>query len=76
MRAIALLRPRVRLESFKGKGAWLRVVMDEGRKRQIREIGSRIGLPIVKIIRLRIHTLHLGTLKPGQSRPPDQERGR
>ena len=58
----------VRLESFKGKGTWLRVIMGEGRKRQIREIGSRIGLPIVKIIRVRIDTLHLGTLKPGQSR--------
>ena len=60
---------KVRLEGYKGKGAWLRVVMGEGRKRQIREIGSRIGLPIVKIIRLRIHTLYLGSLKPGQSRP-------
>jgi 23S rRNA pseudouridine2605 synthase len=59
---------KVRLEGFKGKGAWLRVVMGEGRKRQIREIGSRIGLPVVKIIRVRIHTLHLGSLKPGQSR--------
>jgi 23S rRNA pseudouridine2605 synthase len=59
---------KVRLEGFKGKGAWLRVTMGEGRKRQIREIGSRIGLPVVKIIRLRIHTLQLGSIKPGQSR--------
>jgi 23S rRNA pseudouridine2605 synthase len=58
----------VRLESFKGKGAWLRVIMGEGRKRQIREIGFRIGLPVVKIIRVRIDTLKLGSLKPGQSR--------
>ena len=58
----------VRLESFKGKGAWLRVIMGEGRKRQIREIGSRIGLPVVKIIRVRIDTLILGSLKPGKSR--------
>jgi len=42
--------------------------MGEGRKRQIREISARIGLPVVKIIRVRIHTLQLGTLKPGQSR--------
>ncbi|MCJ7537761.1 MAG: pseudouridine synthase, partial [Anaerolineales bacterium] len=52
-----------------GKGAWLRVIMGEGRKRQIREIGNRIGLPVVKIIRVRIGTLQLGSLKPGQSRP-------
>lgn len=58
----------VRLQSFKGKGAWLRVTMREGRKRQIREIGSRLGLPIVKIIRTRISSLELGTLKPRQWR--------
>lgn len=60
---------KVWLESFKGKGAWLRVIMGEGRKRQIREIGKRIGLPVVKIIRVRIGTLELGALKPGRSRP-------
>jgi 23S rRNA pseudouridine2605 synthase len=60
---------KVWLESFKGKGAWLRVIMGEGRKRQIREIGKRIGLPVVKIIRVRIGSLELGTLKPGRSRP-------
>jgi 23S rRNA pseudouridine2605 synthase len=58
----------VRLEKFKGKGAWLRVIMREGRKRQIREIGSRLGLPIVKIIRTRISSLQLGSLKARQWR--------
>ena len=60
---------KVWLEGFKGKGAWLRVIMGEGRKRQIREIGKRIGLPVVKIIRVRIGSLELGSLKPGRSRP-------
>jgi len=64
---------KVWLESFKGKGAWLRVIMGEGRKRQIREIGKRIGLPVVKIIRVRIGTLELGSLKPGRSRPLTQK---
>jgi 23S rRNA pseudouridine2605 synthase len=58
----------VRLEGFKGKGAWLRVIMRQGRKRQIREIGSRLGLPVVKIIRTRISSLELGSLKPRQWR--------
>ena len=50
---------------YHGKGAWLKVILREGRKRQIRELGSRIGLPVVKIIRTRIRTLKLGSLKPG-----------
>jgi 23S rRNA pseudouridine2605 synthase len=60
---------KVWMESYKGKGAWLRVIMGEGRKRQIREITKRIGLPVVKIIRVRIGSLHVGSLKPGKSRP-------
>jgi 23S rRNA pseudouridine2605 synthase len=63
----------VRFESAFGKGAWLRVVMREGRKRQIREIGSLIGLPVVKIIRVRIGTLHLGSLKPKEWRSLSEE---
>jgi len=51
-----------------GKGAWLRVIMREGRKRQIREIGSLLGLPVVRIIRTRIGNVFLGALKPRQWR--------
>ena len=58
----------VRIESLAGKGTWLRVIMREGKKRQIRETGSQIGLPVVKIIRLRIGTLQLGNLKPREWR--------
>ena len=50
------------LQTF-GKGAWLRVVMGEGRKRQIREVGASLGLPIVRIVRVRIGSLRLGSLK-------------
>jgi len=58
----------VRFLASSGKGAWLRVIMHEGKKRQIREIGSKIGLPVVKIIRTRIGSLKLGPLKPRQWR--------
>jgi len=51
-----------------GKGMWMRVILKEGRKRQIRETGATIGLPVVKIIRVRIGSLHLGALKPRQWR--------
>lgn len=54
--------------STSGKGAWIRVLMGEGKKRQIREIGKLLGLPVVRIIRVRIGTLRLGDLKPRQWR--------
>lgn len=59
---------QVHFEAAFGKGAWLRVVLREGRKRQIRETGAQIGLRVVKIIRTRIGSLRLGSLKPGQWR--------
>jgi len=58
----------VMFESVSGKGAWIRIIMGEGRKRQIREIGSLIGLPVVRIVRVRIGTLRLGNLKARQWR--------
>jgi len=58
----------IRVESLSGKGTWLRVIMHEGRKRQIREIGFLVGLPVVKIIRIRIANLRLGNLQPRQWR--------
>jgi len=55
-------------ESAQGRGAWVRVIMGEGRKRQIREICSQLGLPVVRIIRIRIGTLKLGSVKLRQWR--------
>ncbi len=49
-------------------GAWLRVILKEGRKRQIRETGTRIGLPVFRIKRIRIGSVKLGTLKTGEWR--------
>lgn len=53
----------VYISEAQGKGAWLRVVMGEGRKRQIRETCAILGLPVVRIIRTRIGSLRLGNLK-------------
>lgn len=64
---------QVVITGVSGKGAWLRVIMTEGRKRQIREIGKTIGLPIVRLIRTRIGTLEMGDLKCGESRPLNEK---
>jgi 23S rRNA pseudouridine2605 synthase len=58
----------VRFTETQGKGAWVRVIMKEGHKRQIRETCKQLGLPVVRIVRIRIGTLRLGNLKPRQWR--------
>ncbi len=67
---------QVRIDSIAGKGAWLQVILREGRKRQIREMGKQTGLPVLRILRIRIGSLLLGDLKPGAWRElhPDEIR--
>lgn len=47
---------------------WLRVVLREGRKRQIRRVAAMLGHPVHRLIRMRLGSLRLGDLKPGQWR--------
>jgi len=58
----------VEFAGSKGRGAWLNVRLKEGRKRQIREMARAINLPVVRIKRVRMGTLQLGSLKPGEWR--------
>jgi pseudouridine synthase len=46
----------------------LRIVMREGRKRQIRRVASRLGYPVLRLVRINIGPIELGNLKPGEWR--------
>ncbi len=59
---------KVRREQRTEAGTWLRVVMHEGRKHEIRNIGAALGLPVLRLIRVRLGTLELGDLRPGEWR--------
>jgi len=59
---------QVGFESIAGKGCWLKIIMREGKKRQIREVGKTIGLPVQRIVRVRIGSLKLGNLKASEWR--------
>jgi 23S rRNA pseudouridine2605 synthase len=59
---------QVEVENNVGDRAWLRIILREGRKRQLRETGDRIGLPVSRIIRVRIANVLLGNLKPREWR--------
>lgn len=55
-----------------GPTTWLRVVMQEGRKHEIREIGATLNIPVLRLIRVRIGTLELGDLRTGEWRSLDE----
>lgn len=52
------------LESGK-RSTILRIVMVEGRKRQIRRVASILGHPVIRLVRTHIGQLGLGTLRKG-----------
>ena len=51
-----------------GRGA-VRLVMTEGRKREVRRLLDAVGLPVVRLVRLRVGPIRLGSLPPGGVRP-------
>ena len=61
-----------RLPSIEGhapaKTSWLQVIIREGRKRQIRRMLQAVGHPVRRLIRVRMASLTLGDLQPGESR--------
>jgi 23S rRNA pseudouridine2605 synthase len=63
---------RVAREGREGGGVWLRVTMHEGRKHEIRDTGLALGLPVRRLIRVRIGPLRVGGLKPGEWRVLDE----
>jgi 23S rRNA pseudouridine2457 synthase len=48
--------------------AWLRLTIREGRNRQVRRMTAAVGLPTLRLIRVRIGEHELGPLAPGSSR--------
>ena len=65
------VRARI-VASSRGRGA-VRVVMTEGRKREVRRLLAAVGLPVTRLVRLRIGPVTLGRLAPGESRPLERE---
>jgi 23S rRNA pseudouridine2605 synthase len=50
-----------------GRGA-VRIVMGEGRKREVRRLLAAVGLPVLRLVRTRIGPVRLGRLRSGDLR--------
>jgi 23S rRNA pseudouridine2605 synthase len=53
---------------YERRSTWLRVVLYEGRKREIRRVVELLGYSVQKLVRTRIGPIRLGQLKPGEWR--------
>ena len=63
---------RVRVVDKLKKNAWVEIEINEGRKREVRRMFEALGLFVEKLIRIRIGTVSLDDLPPGELRPLSQ----
>jgi 23S rRNA pseudouridine2457 synthase len=48
--------------------SWLALTLREGRNRQVRRMTAAVGLPTLRLVRVRIGDYELGALQPGEWR--------
>lgn len=67
--------PGLRKESPRGF-SWVRISIKEGKKHQVRRMLKAVGHPVIRLIRVGLGPLRLGTLAPGEARPltPKEQR--
>jgi 23S rRNA pseudouridine2605 synthase len=65
---------RARIVGSRTDRGQIRLVMTEGRKREVRRMLAEVGLPVTRLVRLRVGPITLGGLAPGAVRAlePDE----
>ena len=48
--------------------SWLKIILVEGKNRQVRRMTAAIGFPTLRLIRVRIENISLDDMKPGEVR--------
>lgn len=49
-----------------GPTSWLSITINEGKFRQVRKMTSAVGFPTLRLVRVRIGTIHLDRMAPGE----------
>jgi len=53
--------------------AWIEITLTEGRNRQVRRMTAAVGHPTLRLVRVAIGPLRMGTLQPGEWRELGRE---
>lgn len=62
------LPPRSKPVTPHADTAWLRIVLREGMKRQVRHMTAAVGLPTLRLVRVAIGPISINELQPGEWR--------
>ncbi|MFZ0818628.1 MAG: pseudouridine synthase [Candidatus Acidiferrales bacterium] len=58
------------------RNAWVQIILDEGKNREIRRMLEHQGIEVLRLVRVAIGPLELGALKKGETRPLTSEEKR
>lgn len=64
----AIGRAKVSILSFTGQNTRLRLILTEGRKREVKQLCSKVGHPVIKLRRVEFAGIRLRNLRAGQFR--------
>lgn len=45
---------------------WIKIILTEGKNRQVRKMTAKVGFATLRLVRWRIESIELGNLKPGE----------
>jgi 23S rRNA pseudouridine2457 synthase len=53
--------------------SWIKILLKEGKNRQVRKMTAKVGFPTLRLIRYRIERITLEGLQPGEMRAMTQQ---
>ncbi len=62
---------KIRVGMHGKPNSWIRVIIKEGKYRQVRKMTSAVGFPTIRLVRVRIGNIHLADMQPGDVIPLD-----
>jgi pseudouridine synthase len=59
---------KIKINEIESQGTWMSVIISEGKYRQVRRMFASVDLHVIKLTRVRIGSLKLNNLNPGEYR--------
>jgi 23S rRNA pseudouridine2457 synthase len=64
--------PPIRIRKFISE-SWIKIILTEGKNRQVRKMTAKVGYPTLRLIRYRIENVTIEHLHPGQIKSISQQ---
>ena len=65
-------RPKKIRDARHGPSPWIRIILTEGKFRQVRKMTSAVGFPTLRLVRVRVGSILLDNLEPGEVQQIDK----